>query len=48
VSNPVQIRAVIEQKLGCPHTLASSSPRTIVVQLTVDGQPANQVTLLIQ
>jgi uncharacterized protein (TIGR03437 family) len=34
--------------LQLPRSLASSSPGTIVAQLTVDGQPSNQVTLLIQ
>jgi uncharacterized protein (TIGR03437 family) len=31
-----------------PHALASATPGTVAVELTVGGQPSNQVTLLIQ
>jgi uncharacterized protein (TIGR03437 family) len=34
--------------LQLPRALASPPPGTTVLRLTVDGQPTNQVTLLIQ
>jgi uncharacterized protein (TIGR03437 family) len=34
--------------LQLPRSLAASTPFTTVLQLTMDGQPSNQVTLLIQ
>ena len=34
--------------LQLPRSLATATPSTTILQLTVDGQPSNQVTLLVQ